>query len=80
MDTTGLLLLCMLPAMALTMLNLGIGPFGHPSLIHHHQKYRQLPTALRTAVQAICALILMAGTFIMLGVVDLTSSPDTTTH
>ncbi|MEQ3692107.1 MAG: hypothetical protein ABNH15_01630 [Alcanivorax sp.] len=71
MLTTGLILFAMIPAMALTMLNLGIGPFGHPSLIKHHQKFRTLPNIVRYFIQATCAFILIIGAAQMLGLIDL---------
>jgi len=74
MDTTGLILALMIPAMALTMLNLGIGPFGHPRFIRHHQNYKKVSAAARGAIQFLCALILLTGTLQMLGFIDLTSS------
>lgn len=71
MEITGLILFTMIPAMAITMLNLGIGPFGHPSLICHHQKFLTLPTILRYFIQLLCALILIMGVAQMLGLIDL---------
>lgn len=71
MLTTGLILFAMIPAMALTMLNLGIGPFGHPSLIKHHQKFRTLPNIVRYFIQAACVFILIIGAAQMLGLIDL---------
>jgi len=74
MDTTGLVLALMIPAMALTMLNLGIGPFGHPRFIRHHQNYKKVSAGARGAIQLVCALILLTGTLQMLGFIDLTTS------
>jgi len=76
-DLTGLILLAMLPAMALTMLHLGIGPFGHPRFLRHHINYRQRPKALRYSVQIVCALILAFGAVQLLGLADLTASSTT---
>ena len=74
MDLTGLILLAMLPAMALTMLNLGIGPFGHPRFIRHHVSYRKRPAIMRHIIQLVCGLILVAGALQLLGLADLTPS------
>lgn len=71
MEMTGVVLFAMIPAMAITMLNLGIGPFGHPSLIRHHQKFLTLPTILRHSIQLLCALILIMGVAQMLGLIDI---------
>lgn len=74
MDMTGAILFTMLPAMALIMLNLGIGPFGHPRFLHHHIRYRVLPAALRNSLQALCVLVLITGAAQLLGIIDLTPS------
>ena len=71
---TGAILFTMLPAMALIMLNLGIGPFGHPRFLHHHIRYRILPAALRNGLQALCVLVLITGAAQLLGISDLTPS------
>lgn len=75
MDATGLILFTMIPAMALTMLNLGIGPFAHPKFIGQHKKFRALPAVVRHVVQLICVLVLMTGAAQMLGVIEFTAPP-----
>lgn len=74
MNAAGVIFFIMLPAMALIMLNLGIGPFGHPRFLHHHIRYRVLPAALRNSLQALCVLILVTGAAQLLGIIDLTPS------
>lgn len=69
---TGLILFAMIPAMAITMLNLGIGPFGHPSLIKHHLKFRTLPSSARYFIQMMCVIILIIAAAQLLGLIDLT--------
>ena len=76
MENSGVIYLMMLPAMALTMLHLGIGPFGHPSMIKHHLAFLRAPKLLRIIIQAICIAVLFTGAAQMLGMIDLTTSTD----
>jgi len=80
MENSGIIYLLMLPAMAITMLHLGIGPFGHPSMIRHHMAFKRISSPIRTIIQLVCALVLLAGTGQMLGIIDLTTSADTHVH
>ena len=76
MENSGVIYLMMLPAMALTMLHLGIGPFGHPSMIKHHLAFLRVPKLLRIIIQVICIVVLVTGAAQMLGIIDLTTSAD----
>ncbi len=76
MENSGVIYLMMLPAMAVTMLHLGIGPFGHPSMIKHHVAFLRVSKLLRIIIQAICIAVLLTGAAQMLGVIDLTTSTD----
>ncbi|MBN59686.1 MAG: hypothetical protein QF808_01295 [Thalassolituus sp.] len=76
MENSGVIYLMMLPAMALTMLHLGIGPFGHPSMIKHHLAFLRVPKLLRIIIQVICIAVLVTGAAQMLGIIDLTTSAD----
>lgn len=76
MESSGVIYLAMLPAMALTMLHLGIGPFGHPSMIKHHKAFLRIPKVIRIIIQAVCVVVLVTGAAQMLGIIDLTTSAD----
>ncbi len=71
---TGLLIFFMIPAMVICMLNLGIGPFGHPSLIHLHQGFRQLPGHVRMPLLFVSTLILILGFTEIAGLTKLTNA------
>ena len=59
----------MLPSAALWMLHLGIGPFGHPSLLHWHQRWRQKTARYKRVIATTSAsLVLFIGTALLLGV------------
>ena len=74
MESSGVIYLAMLPAMAVTMLNLGIGPFGHPSMIKHHKSFLRIPKIVRIAIQVLCAVVLIIGAAQMLNIIDLTTT------
>lgn len=62
------ILAAMVPAVALLMLHLGVGPFGHPTLIHHHAKWRKnIPALWRNLLVFLAVLTLIIGTSHLLG-------------
>lgn len=71
---TGLLIFLMIPAMVICMLNLGIGPFGHPSRVHLHQGFRQLPAHVRMPLLFVSTLILILGFTEIAGLTNLTET------
>ncbi len=71
---TGLLIFLMIPAMVICTLNLGIGPFGHPSRVHLHQGFRRLPGHVRMPLLFISTLILILGFTEIAGLTSLTET------
>lgn len=61
------LLLAMLPAAALLMLHLAVGPFGHPTLLHWHVSWRKRSSALKYGLLLIAITLLILGTAQLLG-------------
>lgn len=57
----------MLPAAALIMLQLAVGPFGHPTLVHWHQRWKKQTSFLRYSLLFLASLALILGTTQLLG-------------
>lgn len=57
----------MLPAAAILMLHLAIGPFGHPSLLHWHQSFTRIGVLWRTSLVFLAIFTLLIGTLHLLG-------------
>ena len=52
----------MIPAMVIVMIHYAIGPFGHPTRLHWHLRWKQLPTLVKAPLLTLSALLLIAGT------------------
>ena len=61
------LLIAMVVAVVIIMLQLGIGPFGHPSRMHWHQRFVQIAPATRNMLMGICAATLVLSITHLLG-------------
>lgn len=57
----------MLPAAAIIMLHLAVGPFAHPSLLHWHQRFARLLPTVRYPLVILAVITLITGTFHLLG-------------
>lgn len=57
----------MIPAMVILMIHLAIGPFGHPTRLHWHMRWRTLPAALKYPLILMSATVLIAGASHALG-------------
>ena len=73
---TGMLIFLMIPAMVICLLNLGIGPFGHPSRVHLHQGFRRLPRHVRMPLLFISTLILIFCFTDVAGITHFTKPPE----
>ncbi|WP_430461424.1 hypothetical protein ACQUQU_01200 [Thalassolituus sp. LLYu03] len=51
----------MIPAMVILMVHFAIGPFGHPSRLHWHLKWKARPASLRQPLILLATLVLLAG-------------------
>ena len=65
---SGWMFMSMLPAAALLMLHLGVGPFGHAKWNHLHTRWRAANVVLQTVLVALAAVVLIAGITHLLGV------------
>lgn len=61
------LLLAMLPAAAIIMLHLAVGPFGHISLLHWHLRWKEQAPLLRYSFLFLAVSALILGTSQLLG-------------
>lgn len=61
------LLFAMLPAAALIMLHLAVGPFGHPSLLHWHVRWKKLASFVKNPLLLLAVFTLILGTSQLLG-------------
>lgn len=57
----------MIPAMVVVMVHFAIGPFGHPTRLHWHMRWRTLPAPLKTLCLLVSASLLIAGATHALG-------------
>lgn len=57
----------MLPAAALVMLHLAVGPFAHPSLLHWHQRWQRLSALWRHPLLLLACVVLVFGTLELFG-------------
>lgn len=73
MQISGLILLAMIPAMALTLIHFGLGPFSHPKLFYVHQRYQKISGKIKLSIQSVCGLVFLAGILILLGVIPTSS-------
>ncbi|MAK89798.1 MAG: hypothetical protein CMI13_00980 [Oleibacter sp.] len=51
----------MIPAMVIVMIHFAIGPFGHPTRLHWHMRWKQWPAAIKTPLLLIASILLTAG-------------------
>lgn len=57
----------MLPAAAIIMLHLAVGPFGHPTLLHWHVRWKKQAGLLKNFLIILAVLTLILGTSQLLG-------------
>jgi hypothetical protein len=57
---TPLLLIALVCSATLLMLQLAVGPFGHPRFIHLHQAYLRWPEGLRRLFSGIAAVVIFS--------------------
>lgn len=57
----------MLPSAAVLMLHLAVGPFGHPTLLHWHLRWKKQAALLKNSLIILAALTLILGTSQLLG-------------
>lgn len=61
------ILAAMVPAVTVLMLHLGVGPFGHPSLLPLHAKWRRTPMFWQILLVFLAVLTLIIGATHLLG-------------
>lgn len=57
----------MLPAAAVLMLHLAVGPFGHPTLLHWHVRWKKQPPLIKNTLVLLAVITLILGTSQLLG-------------
>lgn len=57
----------MLPSAAVLMLHLAVGPFGHPTLLHWHLRWKKQASPLKNSIIILAVLTLILGTSQLLG-------------
>lgn len=57
----------MIPAMVILMVHFAIGPFGHPTRLHWHMRWRAWPMTFKAPLLTLSVILLAAGTSHALG-------------
>ena len=65
---TPVLLIALIISTTLLMMQMGIGPFGHPAQLHWHQKVRAWPAAYQTAIRLIAGICFVLTALQLLGI------------